>query len=87
MDFGEAIPLPLDTADGFTVGRDDLTPPRWNRVKESYKMVRGTEWCRMAQKLHSVSFCVFIIILCLFIDINLKIQTHSVPFCAFLMHA
>ena len=46
---------------------------------------------------HSVPFCVFIIILCLFIDINLKIQTHSVPFCAvqchsvpfcaFLMHA
>ena len=27
MDFGEAIPIPLDTADGFTVGRDDLTPP------------------------------------------------------------
>ena len=27
MDFGEAIPLPLDTADGFKVGRDDLTPP------------------------------------------------------------
>ena len=23
MDFGEAIPIPLDTADGFTVGRDD----------------------------------------------------------------
>ena len=34
MDFGEAIPIPLDTADGFTVGRDDLTPPpRGNRVK------------------------------------------------------
>ena len=32
MDFGEAIPIPLDTADGFTVGRDDLTPPRSNRV-------------------------------------------------------
>ena len=27
MNFGEAIPIPLDTADGFTVGRDDLTPP------------------------------------------------------------
>ena len=27
MDFGEAIPIPLDTADGFTGGRDDLTPP------------------------------------------------------------
>ena len=26
MDFGEAIPIPLDTADGFMVGRDDLTP-------------------------------------------------------------
>ena len=26
MDFGEAIPIPLDMADGFTVGRDDLTP-------------------------------------------------------------
>ena len=34
MDFGEAIPVPLDTADGFTVRQDDLTPtPRWNRVK------------------------------------------------------
>ena len=27
MDFGEAIPIPLDTADGSKVGRDDLTPP------------------------------------------------------------
>ena len=26
MDFGEAIPIPLDMADGFTVGQDDLTP-------------------------------------------------------------
>ena len=27
MDFGEAIPIPLDMADGFTVGWDDLTTP------------------------------------------------------------
>ena len=27
MNFGEAIPIPLDTADGSKVGRDDLTPP------------------------------------------------------------
>ena len=27
MNFGEAIPIPLDTADGFTGGQDDLTPP------------------------------------------------------------
>ena len=47
MGFGEATPLPLDTADGFTVGRDDLTPTRWNRVKESYKIVLKRH--RMAQ--------------------------------------
>ena len=27
MNFGEATPIPLDTADGSKVGRDDLTPP------------------------------------------------------------
>ncbi len=42
MNFGEATPIPLDTADGSKVGRDDLTPPpckyvipepMWDRVK------------------------------------------------------
>ena len=33
---------------------------------------------------HSVPFCAFIIVLCIFIDINLTFQTHSVPFCAIL---
>ena len=27
MNFGEATPIPLDTADGSKVVRDDLTPP------------------------------------------------------------
>ena len=27
MDFGEAIPIPLDMADGFTVGGGDFAPP------------------------------------------------------------
>ena len=27
MNFGEAIPIPLDTADESKVGQDDLTPP------------------------------------------------------------
>ena len=37
MNFGEAIPIPLDTADGSKVGRDDLTPPPdWNRVKTKF---------------------------------------------------
>ena len=36
MNFGEAIPIPLDTADGSKDGRDDLTPPMWNRVKTVY---------------------------------------------------
>ena len=67
MGFGEATPLPLDTADGFTVGRDDLTPPRWNRVKESYKMVLKRH--RMVQNGTKVTFCV---VLCVYY--------HSVPF-------
>ena len=62
MGFGEATPLPLDTADGFTVGRD-----RWNRVKESYKMVLKRH--RMVQNGTEVTFCV---VLCVYY--------HSVPF-------
>ena len=41
----------------------------------------------MTQKGTEFTFCVFIVILYLFIDINLTIQTHSVPFCVILCHS
>ena len=70
MDFGEAIPLPLDTADGFTVGRDDLTPPpggiglkkviKWSEAQNGAEWHKSYILCRFVCLL---SFCAFLLTL------------------------